>query len=275
VWVSELTDFSVHKLREKTVPPAAPAVPAPRPMAQRSLEEQQAALNLAQLSGARDDGVATLIDAMIVGPITSCAFVQRADRSKSQADPSVIDLMARAEPSHLENTQLNQMDQQSLRAILARAESMTEQIRKLLASGTPAQPVPQTVSAKATVPAEVEEAPATVPSLTNSQSPDPESVNSANLDANTSAMEIDAVKSPASSAPTDDLPAMTQGEKTPVQGDQSPAAPLPLEESAPIENGGVPATPTKAAAIPGDEPVVLEAGGDGEKALGEGQIEME
>jgi hypothetical protein len=36
-------------------------------MEQRSLEEQQAALNLSQLSGHRDDGVATLIDAMIVG----------------------------------------------------------------------------------------------------------------------------------------------------------------------------------------------------------------
>jgi len=193
-----------------------------------------------------------------------------ANRPQSQADPSVIDIMARADPSHLADAQLNQMDQQSLRAILARAESMTENIRRLLASATPQQSLPKPATST-----ETEEVPQRVPSLTNSQSPDPESDNSANMDVDASAMDLDAAKSPASPATTDDVPAMTQGEKTPVQGDQSPAAPLPLEETAPIENGGVPATPTKAAAIPGDEPVVLEAGGDGEKTLGEGQIEIE
>jgi hypothetical protein len=178
-------------------------------------------------------------------------------------------MMARADPTHLEsNAQLNQMDQQSLRAILARAESMTQHIRQLLASSTtPAQPAPQT---------ETEEAPAQLPSLTDSQSPDPmmESDNSANMDSDPiNAMDLGstAAKSPASPATTDDVPAMTQGEKTPVQGDQSPAAPLPLEESTPIESGGVPPTPTKAAAITGDEPVVLEAGGEGEKGMGEGE----
>lgn len=242
-------------------------------MEQRSLEEQQAALNLSRLSGNRDDGVATLIDAMIVGFATSSLVQTLTDHPQSQADPTVIDMMARADPSHLEQKQLTQMDQQSLRAILARAESMTENIRQLLASTTPAKPQPQAATST-----EAEEAPPMLPSLTNSQSPDPESDNSANMDADPSAMEIDAAKSPASPATTDDVPAMTQGEKTPVQGDQSPAAPpsLPLEESAPLENGGVPATPTKAAAIPGDEPVVLEAGGDGEKRLGEGgEVEME
>jgi hypothetical protein len=179
-------------------------------------------------------------------------------------------MMARADPTHLEQKQLSQMDQQSLRAILARAESMTENIRQLLASTTQAQTNPQATSA------ETEEAPPMLLSLTNSQSPEPESDNSANMDADPSAMELDAAKSPASPATTDDVPAMTQGEKTPVQGDQSPAAPLPLEQNASLDNGGVPATPTKAAALPGDEPVVLEAGGDGEKTLGEGgEVEME
>jgi hypothetical protein len=42
-------------------------------MEQRSLEEQQAALNLSQLSGHRDDGLTTLIDAMIVGFASSLA----------------------------------------------------------------------------------------------------------------------------------------------------------------------------------------------------------
>jgi hypothetical protein len=164
------------------------------------------------------------------------------------------------------------MDQQSLRAILARAESMTEKIRQLLASApTPQQPLP-----KAPVATEAEEATVVMPSFTASQSPDPESDNSANMDVDHSGADLDAPKSPASPATTDDVPAMTQGEKTPIQGDQSPAAPLPLEDSAPIENGSVPAIPTKAAAIPGDEPVVLEEGGEGEKALGEGRsLEME
>ena len=242
----------------------------PRPLETRSLEEQRAALNLAQLGGSRDDGVATLINAMVVSYFTFSLVQPRTDSPQSHADPSVIDIMGRADPSHLADAQLSQMDQQSLRAILARAESMTDTIRRLLASATPQQqPLP-----KPTTPAE--EAAATVPDLTDSQSPDPESDNSANMDVDHSATDLDAAKSPASPATTDDVPAMTQGEKTPVQGDQSPAAPLPLEQTAQIENGSVPATPTKAAAISGDEPVVLEAGGDGEKALGEGEsIDME
>ncbi len=195
----------------------------------------------------------------------------RANCPQSQADPSVIDMMGRADPSHFADTQLNQMDQQSLRAILARAESMTEKIRQLLASNTPTQqPLP-----KAVVSTEAEEVAAMIPNLADSQSPDPESDNSANMDIDHSGADLDAPKSPASPATTDDVPAMTQGEKTPIQGDQSPAAPLPLEDSAPIDNEGVPAIPTKAAAIPGDEPVVLEEGGDGEKALEGRPLDME
>ncbi|KAL2256652.1 hypothetical protein VTK26DRAFT_1352 [Humicola hyalothermophila] len=60
--------------------PAAPPAPAaaPSPVGQRSLEEQQAALNLARLAGdGRDNGVATLIDAMIVGPTHLCSAKHR------------------------------------------------------------------------------------------------------------------------------------------------------------------------------------------------------
>jgi hypothetical protein len=239
------------------------------------LEEQQAALNLAQLSGTRDDGVAVLIDALIVGFITSHSFCLTLTSQKSQANPSTIDVMARADATHLESAQLNHMDQQSLRAMLANAEAMTNHIRQLLASSATEQPAQQSTGRKT----EAEQTPAVAPSVANSHSPDPDSDNSANLDADRSAMEIDAAKSPPSPATTDDVPAMTQGEKTPIQGDQSPAAPLPLEQSAPIENGDVPATPTKVAALPGDEPLVLEAGGDAEKTLGEacegGSMEME
>jgi hypothetical protein len=177
-------------------------------------------------------------------------------------------MMARASATNLESGQLEQMDQQGLIAMLAHAESITARIRQLLGAAAPAQKQ----STPADAPAEAAEVSAPVPSLTNSQSPEPDTDISATADVETSAVDADAAKSPASPATTDDVPPMTQGEKTPVQGDQSPAAPLPLplEEDGPIESAGVPATPTKAAAITRDEPVVLEAGGEGEKALGEG-----
>ncbi len=181
-------------------------------------------------------------------------------------------MMARANPNHLDNTgNLDQMDQQSLRAILARAEAMSEQIRSLLASATPKQSLPQPPTSSTPKRAQIKMA-SRLANIT-SQSPDGHSDTSMNLDAADSAiLDTDPAKSPASPATTDDVPAMTQGEKTPVQGDQSPAAPLPLEES--VQAG--PATPTKAAALGGDEPVVLESGGDGdEKTLGEGALEDE
>ncbi|KAK4238940.1 hypothetical protein C8A03DRAFT_14636 [Achaetomium macrosporum] len=233
--------------KAKPIAPQDPkAVPAPAPIEQRSLEEQQAALNLVQLSRDQGQGISTLIDAMI-----------------AQADPTVIDLMARVDPNRLESGQLNQMDHQVLRAILASAESMTQHIRRLLGSNTPNQPRPQANGS-----AETEDGPAMVLSLTNSVST--ESDNPARTDRNPGALELDGAKSPASPTTTDDVPAMTQGEKTPVQGDQSPAAPLPLEESGPIVNGSMPALPTKTSSISADEPVVVEANGDGEKTLGEG-----
>lgn len=233
-------------------------------MERRSLEEQQAALNLMQLGGNGDAGVATLVDALIVSSRRPSPSQTGTDFSKSQADPSVVDIMARANPAHLENTaQLNQMDQQSLRAMLARAEAMTDHIRHLLASAAPVQPLLQAVASSTTV-----EAPAAVPRLAKSQSPDSDSQNAGNIDVSAGSLENDATKSPASPAASDDVPAMTQGEKTPVQGDQSPEVPLPLdEEGTPVEDGGLPTTPTKATVMSEDEPLVLEA--HGEKALGE------
>lgn len=182
----------------------------------------------------------------------------------------MIDLMARADPTHLDSaSKLNQMDQQSLRAILARAEAMTEQIRRLLASASPEQPRPQAAASST-----AEEAPAAAPSLDNPHSPDRDACSPENVSAPDPAAAAvpasDEAKSPASPATTD-VPAMTQGEKTPVQGDQSPAAPPPLEESAP-PRVGVDTTPTKASALAGNEPVVLldshHGDGDDEKALG-------
>lgn len=66
----------------KPIPPLNATTPAAAPatcsMEQRSLEEQQAALNLAKLSGdKRDNGIATLIDAMIVSFPVVCSSRHR------------------------------------------------------------------------------------------------------------------------------------------------------------------------------------------------------
>ncbi|KAH6624342.1 hypothetical protein B0J18DRAFT_175701 [Chaetomium sp. MPI-SDFR-AT-0129] len=285
-FISRIQQRSQARRRAALLPePAARLSPEPTPepvvtsdpLTQRSLNEQQAALNLARLNTARDDGVSTLIEVMI-----------------SEANPSVIDLMARVQPSHLENnSQLNQLDQQGLRAILAQAESMTQHIRQLLTSAQPAQTEPTSTSSNTT-------------HLPTSEPLDHETDNgsgstsaSGNTDPN--AMDVDdndddnlddddgttnngaASKTPASPAPTDDVPAMTQGEKTPIQGDQSPAVPTATAAAVPPADGALVAvekgdgngdgvvlsTPSKTAAmIGGEEPVVLE--GEGEE---EGQEE--
>ncbi|CCC08313.1 unnamed protein product [Sordaria macrospora k-hell] len=105
----------------------------------RSLEEQQAVYNLAALSGQGTSGVNILVDALL-----------------AQADPSVISLMASGNSDHLAAGKLNHMDQQSLRAMLAQMEKMTNQIKSMLEPVTPvAASQDQLVSSK-------------VPSLTNS-----------------------------------------------------------------------------------------------------------
>ncbi|GAB1320186.1 hypothetical protein MFIFM68171_10396 [Madurella fahalii] len=251
----------------KPIPPlnhvSTPTVSAsaPRPLEQRTLKEQQAVLNLAQLSGDRSAGIATLVDAMI-----------------SQADPSVVDMMARANPDRLGNTsELSSMDQQSLRAILARAEAVSQRVRELLSGAAPGREQQSLSRAVVSTSSAAEDAPAIAPGLTNSQSPDGDSDNATNADADPAALETDAGKAlVASPAATDDVPAMTQGEKTPVQGDQSPA--VPLEEDLPVvERVHLPHTPTKATAGAGDEPVVLESHGDGDKTLvdEEGRMDIE
>jgi hypothetical protein len=181
---------------------------------------------LLHLGRGQDEGVSTLVDVLIVSTYAKAITCFRStDLMKAQADPAVIDLLGRVDPSRLEHGPLNQMDHQALRAILATTESMAGHIRRLLSSAT---------------------------------------------DTNSGPLELDGAKSPASPATTDDVPAMTHGEKTPVQGDQSPAAPLPLENTAPIGNGSLPVLPTKTSSITADEPVVVEANGDGEKTLDEG-----
>lgn len=87
-----------------------------QPLAARTLEEQQAARNLAQLSGQDGAGLQLLVDTLI-----------------AQASPEIISLMARANPEHFDATgKLTTMDKQSLRAILAQLETTGSLIKNFL-----------------------------------------------------------------------------------------------------------------------------------------------
>ncbi|KAL1835937.1 hypothetical protein VTJ49DRAFT_5855 [Mycothermus thermophilus] len=329
-------DF-LSRLRERhPAPKPAPPQPAPTPSFQKvSLEAQQAALSLSALatqSAHRDDhgGLSALIDAMV-----------------NDADPNVINLMSRADATHIASGQLSRMDQQGLRAMLARAESVAEGIRKLLGeSGVQAggeKPAVEEEERGSGAAAAIS-APGTTDKATASSSGDVEmadkpetkastgdntATKAANpdttittttttttttsnptspgdttmLDAAPTANNNTHTKSAATSpAATDDVPAMTQGEKTPppVHGEdvdslnQSPSAPPPLlvldeqADAAPAaareakdvdpagegDENNSPATPTKAAALElrGGEPVVVVGeDDDDERGAGEGE----
>ncbi|KAK4668561.1 uncharacterized protein QC764_708450 [Podospora pseudoanserina] len=205
----------------KPIPPLNAATTPAVPLTQRTLEEQQAVRNLAQLSGQGTAPLTTLIDTLI-----------------AQADPCVVNLMSRGSADHFQSAkQLTRMDQQSLRAMLAQAEVMSQQIRQLLSSG-----------ANGTAPA--------VPSLTTSMSIDGDS---------------EADKVAPSPAATDDVPAMTQGEKTPALGDQSPEAPL---EENPGKDANLPTTPTKATSV-GTEPAIVESNSDDKNSVNGDVMDLE
>ncbi|KAL7626833.1 hypothetical protein AAE478_003607 [Parahypoxylon ruwenzoriense] len=93
-----------------------------------SLDEQQAALNLAQLARGDGDGVGQLIHAMM-----------------SQASPAVISMMAGADSQRLATGGLSSVDTSSLEAVLAHAESLTMGIRKILESRR-GQPTPESTA---------------------------------------------------------------------------------------------------------------------------------
>lgn len=91
-----------------------------------------------------------------VSQFTALAIAMTNFPTQAQADPSVISLMASGNSDHLAAGKLNHMDQQSLRAMLAQMEKMTNQIKSMLEPVTPvAASQDQLVSSK-------------VPSLTNS-----------------------------------------------------------------------------------------------------------
>ncbi|KAI6091144.1 hypothetical protein F4821DRAFT_255429 [Hypoxylon rubiginosum] len=106
-----LEDRTQRSLPVGTVNPAS--VVPPRPI---SLEEQQAALNLAQLSQGSDDGLSQLYQAII-----------------SQASPAVISMMANGDSQRIASGDLGSAETTSLQAMLAQAEALTQGIRQALA----------------------------------------------------------------------------------------------------------------------------------------------
>ncbi|KAI0902446.1 hypothetical protein F4806DRAFT_490919 [Annulohypoxylon nitens] len=104
----------VHETRRRNPAPinAVNAAPAVQPRI-RSLEEEQAALNLAQLT--RGDGMSLLHQAMI-----------------SQASPDIVSMMASGDAKRIASGSLSSVDTVSLQTMLAQAESLQQGIRKLL-----------------------------------------------------------------------------------------------------------------------------------------------
>ncbi|KAK3322168.1 hypothetical protein B0H66DRAFT_192771 [Apodospora peruviana] len=157
------SDFLSHarvNRKGKPIPPLSDTIVQP-PLDMRSLEEQQAAYNLAQLSGSGNSTVASLVDALL-----------------AEADPTIIALMARGNKKHLESGKLNGMDQQSLRAMLSQMEEMSGRIRRMLAPATPERLTsPQAAISITDSGSTARDLGARVPSLTNSQTTDAESEN--------------------------------------------------------------------------------------------------
>ncbi|KAI1457261.1 hypothetical protein F4805DRAFT_199831 [Annulohypoxylon moriforme] len=107
-------DF-VSRTRRTRKRKSTPVTEVPRIPRVRSLEEQQAALNLAQL--ARSDGMGLLQQAMI-----------------SQASPDILSLMASGDAKRIASGSLSSVDTVSLQAMLAQTEALQQGIRQLLGS---------------------------------------------------------------------------------------------------------------------------------------------
>ncbi|KAK9781894.1 hypothetical protein SCAR479_01765 [Seiridium cardinale] len=108
----------VHENRAKERAPGAqsrssnPALS----LASRTIEEQQAALNLSQLAGS-GNGVSQLVSALI-----------------ANAPPAAVSLMASGDATHLGSGNITQLDANSISAMLAQVEQLKTTLTKLLDS---------------------------------------------------------------------------------------------------------------------------------------------
>ncbi|KAI0011785.1 hypothetical protein F4779DRAFT_157219 [Xylariaceae sp. FL0662B] len=106
----------VHQNRRRAQAEAGPTNPAfaATPTA-RSIEAQQAALNLAQLAQGSGEGANQLVQAML-----------------SEASPTVVSMMAAGDALRISTGNLINADHVALQAMLAQAENLTKNIAKIL-----------------------------------------------------------------------------------------------------------------------------------------------
>ncbi|KAK2050787.1 PHD-finger domain-containing protein [Colletotrichum somersetense] len=93
--------------------------PASAPLGARSRAEQQAVLNLVELASSQ--------------PTTKLDDLTQA--LLSTADPAILSLMARGSAENFASGHINAADKQSLRAMLAQMDAMSNRIRSLLGAG--------------------------------------------------------------------------------------------------------------------------------------------
>lgn len=105
--------------------------PTPTPLKAATLEEQQVALNLAQLSRNQGDGMSQLHQALI-----------------SNASPAMVSMMAMGDAERIASGKLATVDVASLRAMLTQVECLTQGIREVLQSKT--AHTPETVAGSET-----------------------------------------------------------------------------------------------------------------------------
>lgn len=104
-------------------------------MDQRSIQEQQAALNLAGLATPESDGIDTLTRALLVCKnALNTRLDARLTSSQSQIDPGVLSLMARGDATNIASGNITNNDKDSLRATLAQFEAASARIKQLLGS---------------------------------------------------------------------------------------------------------------------------------------------
>jgi len=226
----------------------APAPSKQCPIDKATLDHQQAAYNLAQLSGKGTAPLDNLVDVLL-----------------AEAEPAVVSLMARANSENLTTSEaLSHMDQQGLRAMLAQLEQTKDRIRELLNSGTPEQSSPHhaTFSSGAT-----QEQTVRVPSLTHSQATEAESENPVMSQQAARGFGPDSVdaskeKDLPSPAATDDVMPIskTDMEKTLTpsrERDDEQTSSSPADENTTADDN-IPVTPTDSRMVGGDDSVVVK-----------------
>ncbi|KAK0645916.1 hypothetical protein B0T16DRAFT_149273 [Cercophora newfieldiana] len=241
---------SVRENRKgKPIPPLMdglhpPAAPKQHAIDKATLNRQQAAYNLAQLSGQGTAPLDNLVDTLV-----------------AEADPAVIDLMARSRPENLTgNSVLDQMDEQGLRAMYAQLSQMRDRIEQRLHHRTPEQSSPQPATGLSGT---AHEQPARVPSLTHSQTTEAESENpltnqqtpyGAGLDSADGSKE----KNLPSPAATDVvMPSNKADDGANGDGDDDQLGSSPADENTTAEDN-IPVTPTDGKMLNCDDSVVVK-----------------